>query len=164
VEEVVTVRNNRGDVEVLVVNGRRGGLGFPKGGRKGKETVLENALREWSEETGLSSSHLFLYPGVVLVDAGYGCHYFVAEWRSQSGLDEPAVWAPRCEDPLDANPVVRAQWLPVGTAVKHPDLSQPRKALLSGALRVVAVAEQPPSAPGLVQTLTRKRAFTSTGL
>merc|ERR1712060_72279 len=104
-------RNNRGDVEVLLVNARRGGLGFPKGGRKGRETGLQNALREWREETGLPEVYLGIYQGVVLVDAAYGCHYFVAEWRDQNSLNGPASWAPRNEDPHDPNPVVRAQWL-----------------------------------------------------
>lgn len=140
---VVAVRNNRGDVEVLVVNGRRGGLGFPKGGRKGSETALENALREWREETGLPDRYLGIYQGTVLVDGAYGCHYFVAEWRLEQKLDDPIAWAPGNEDPSDPNPVVRAQWLPVGVAVKHIELSQPRKALLAGALHVVAAAAAP---------------------
>lgn len=142
---IVAVRSNRGDVEVLVVNSRRGGLGFPKGGQKGRENALQNALREWREETGLDERHLGFYQGAVLIDAPFlGCHYFVAEWRREGAPDEPTSWVPKCEDPSDPDPIVRAQWMPVGTAVKHPDLSAPRKALLSGALRVVALSAAQP--------------------
>lgn len=134
---IVAIRHHRAELEVLLVNGKRGDLGFPKGGRKGKETGMQNAQREWYEESGLPIAGLDFYQGVVLVDAAFGCHYFVAEWKAPLGADTPTSWAPPAEDKSDPNPVVRAQWLPVKEAVHHQRLSFPRKELLKKALKLL---------------------------
>jgi len=128
---LIALRENCGDLEVLLVNTRKPGLGFPKGGRKGKETALQNGHREWLEETGLDVKFLDVYPGIVLADAQYGCHYFLADWTREILKDEATFWKPPHEDPTDNNPVVQAQWLSVKHALQHKQLSPPRKALLS---------------------------------
>ncbi len=54
---------------------RTGRLSFPKGSRKGLESLKENACREFRNETGLQAKRFKLYDPKVLVDATGGCHY-----------------------------------------------------------------------------------------
>jgi 8-oxo-dGTP pyrophosphatase MutT (NUDIX family) len=124
-----------GKVQVCIVNGRKGMLGFPKGGQKDAEAPLENAFREWEEETSLPRSTLRVCGNEVLVEAGYGCHYFVAESISEDATDHEVSWKP-IEDPTDPDPILVAQWMAVEKALQHPDLSKPRKDLLYKALGV----------------------------
>eukprot|EP00929_Paragymnodinium_shiwhaense_P007821 TRINITY_DN111724_c0_g1_i1.p1 TRINITY_DN111724_c0_g1~~TRINITY_DN111724_c0_g1_i1.p1 ORF type:complete len:324 (-),score=49.75 TRINITY_DN111724_c0_g1_i1:46-1017(-) len=121
-------------LQVCLVSGKKQQLGFPKGGQKQQETPIENAKREWTEETGLDGETLKLSQEVVLVDS-WGCHYFVAGWPVESAADLiEESWEPPCEDPSDPDPILQAQWMPVGKALAHQRLSWPRKELLRAAL------------------------------
>lgn len=52
---------NGNKLQTLMVCARRSGVwSFPKGRRKKSENILENALRELTEETGLSREHIRL--------------------------------------------------------------------------------------------------------
>jgi len=145
---ILAMRDNGGAIEALVVNGKKGALSFPKGRREKQESALENGLREWREETGLPQEFLSFYDGVVLVDAGFGCHYYLAMWTKQVQPGEPASWAPPCEDPTDNDPIIRAQWLPLGMLLKHSNLSHARKLLLKLGAQVAAVGHpQTPASP-----------------
>mmetsp|Transcript_66188 Transcript_66188/g.191814 ORF Transcript_66188/g.191814 Transcript_66188/m.191814 type:complete len:497 (-) Transcript_66188:45-1535(-) len=135
---IIAFRHNRGNLDVLLVNTKKFVLGFPKGGRKGGESVLENALREWHEETGLPGHCLDFYENVVLVETYFGTHYFVAKWTRQQTLEEAIAWAPPNEDPTDNDPVIKAQWMPVIEAAKHPKLHDDRRALLRVALQLAS--------------------------
>jgi len=79
-----------GDCLVCVCEKRNGRLSFPKGGREQHETVKQNALREWREETyseaeasaahGACANLRFRphRPGAHLDDSG--CRYIIAEY------------------------------------------------------------------------------------
>merc|ERR1719193_1614002 len=103
---------------------------------------MANGLREWREETGLPEEHLAFCPGVVLIDPWMGTHYFVASWQLDARPGEATYWTPPNEDPTDPDPVVKAQWMPVGQAVKHHKLNAQRKGLLRLALQAVAREER----------------------
>lgn len=135
-------------VQVCLVNGRKGSLGFPKGAAQ-HEAPLDCALREWHEETGLPVNRLRLLNSIVFVDSLFGCHYFVATWLPHDSDAGPAeasgelCWAPPCEDPHDPDPIVMAQWMDVRRALGHPHLSRPRKQLLAQAWRRFSSARPP---------------------
>ena len=99
---------------------------------------MENALREWREETGLEPRYLAFYEGVVLADSQYGGHYFVAEWTKPVEANQMTSWRPPAEDPSDPNPILTAQWLPLPVLLQHQDLSFVRKLLLKRASQLAA--------------------------
>lgn len=127
------------DAQVCLVNTAKGVLGFPKGGAKHKEDALDNALREWNEETGLDAKQLHLITSEVLVD-GAGIHYFVAEWGRETSPLEEERWKPPNEDASDRDPVVLAQWMSVQSAMR--ELLYQRKELLRQAVHLLKTAEK----------------------
>lgn len=58
-----------------------------------------------------------------LVDAGYGCHNYVAEWETQDGEDLGEAFWKQEEDPTDHDPILMAQWAEVNKALRRADLS-----------------------------------------
>ena len=112
---------------VCLVSKRNGQLGFPKGsGEIGDRSALGTAKREWREETNLADSYFrWLDDSQPLVDKR-GCSYFVAEWHAPDGepgdelerYNEDGSWNV-ADDPDDPDPVVRACWMPVATALQH---------------------------------------------
>lgn len=142
---IVTLRGLRGSsraddptVQVCLVSGKNGRLGFPKGARKGLETPLECAQREWCEESSLPLGPLRVLSGRVLVEAEYGCHYMISTWEPDEAENvAESSWAPLAEDPSDPNPIVKVQWMSVHKALLHPDLTVARKELLKHALHSV---------------------------
>ena len=76
---------------VCIVEKRDGKCGFPKGGQEPGETLLENAYREWTEETGISQTRLKIRDDCDFVDEAYlGCRYLLAECEDppRDGGDE----------------------------------------------------------------------------
>lgn len=60
---VVPFREHDGALQLLVIQHRGGHWGFPKGRREAKDkNDLDNALRELSEETGLSAEQVVIDP------------------------------------------------------------------------------------------------------
>jgi len=57
---IVVFRENKNNLQTLVVRSANGGWGFPKGSRKRTENILETALRELWEETGLERDDIRL--------------------------------------------------------------------------------------------------------
>ena len=119
---------------------------FPKGGLNVNENVIECATREWQEETGISRTRLLVHEGATVDDARWGCRYFVAYcelWMYGTGVDEPDYdcksWKPPYEDPLDRDPIVEAEWVPVKQVLqnKYRRLSAHRKRYLSDALELL---------------------------
>jgi hypothetical protein len=129
--------------EALVVHGKKQTLSFPKGGRKGNEGALQNALRVWHEETGLTSKHLAIYKDIVLADSRFGCHYFLAQWLMPYSGDEPMSWKPPAEDPNDQDPILVARWMRVEALCNHNDLNGARKQLLKLAAQLTLVLPCP---------------------
>ena len=87
-------------------------------------------MREWSEETGISTDRLRVVQGAHLDEACIGCRYLLALEAPNPGSDEPGegamVWRPRFEDPSDPDPIVQAQWMSLrdvfdGRSTLHPD-------------------------------------------
>ena len=140
---VVALREVEGAMQALVVNGRTGSLGFPKGGREGAETAMENALREWRQETGLHEQYLVFYQGMVLAETSYGCHYFVARWTKPVEASDARSWGPPGEDPNDPDPIILVQWLPIAALLSHSQLSAPRKQLLKQAAQLASELPDP---------------------
>ena len=128
---------------VMVVSGRSEALGFPKGGRKGKESGKAAAMREWHEETGLDPACL-VFRDVVLVDR-YGCHYFLAEWPTPLADHDVRGWRPAAEDPADPDPVQSAEWLPLQELLGCTNLSSARKLLLKRAAKLFVDVPGPTS-------------------
>ena len=106
-------------------------MSFPRGGRKTAhgESILECARREWSEETGISSSRVGFIPGAYLDEARTGTRYFLAQCdHPAQGSGEPDACGEECngtrpwklprEDPQDRDPIVSAHWVRVEDAVK----------------------------------------------
>ena len=114
-------------------------MSFPKGGRKTDyhyESIYDCAMREWLEETGISSSRLRFLPGAYLDDAHIGTRYFLAQCdHPAQGSEEPDAcgeecngtrsWKPPGEDPQDRDPIVSAHW------VRVEDVAKPRSGFLA---------------------------------
>ena len=118
----------------------RGGPGFPKGGIADGETVWQGALREWSEETGISVGRLWIRPGVHVDDPHIGTRFLLAECEPPKDdtiePDRDAVsWAPPNEDSDDPDPIGKAYWAPLENVLREhcsarTALTQSRLALL----------------------------------
>ena len=107
-------------MHVLIVEkaSGRGGPGFPKGGIADGETVWQGAMREWSEETGISVGRLWIHPGVHVDDPHIGTRLLLADCEPPKDdtiePDRDAVsWAPPNEDPDDPDPIGKAYWAPL---------------------------------------------------
>lgn len=61
---VVLLRSTAGGWQCLMVETHQGERGFPKGKRHRGESILQNALRELHEETGIEASSLAFIEGV----------------------------------------------------------------------------------------------------
>ena len=148
---------------VCLVSKRNGQLGFPKGsGEIGDRSALGTAKREWREETNLADSYFrWLDDSQPLVDK-WGCSYFVAEWHAPDGepgdelerYNEDGSWDV-ADDPDDPDPVVRACWMPVATALGRWRFSDERKHLLRQALARMADAGELGRSPRLRQEAGR---------
>ena len=68
-------------MHVVICRKENGKASFPKGGLGG-QTVQAAAVREWMEETDLSSGELE-FTGHWLDEAYIGCRYLVARWRGE---------------------------------------------------------------------------------
>lgn len=60
---VIVFRVDPGAIGCALVQAHHGGWGFPKGKRKRREPLLEGALRELREETGLGPEQIELVAG-----------------------------------------------------------------------------------------------------
>ena len=153
---VVAIREAAdGFADALVVNGKKNMLGFPKGGRKGTESALDNALREWREETGLDPRHLAFYNGIVLVEADFGCHYFLERWARPTTAGDKQSWRPPAEDPTDLDPSLLAQWLPLHELLRHGNFSRARKLLLRQAGQLLVALPVPTTSGTARRSLPR---------
>ena len=90
---------------------------FPKGGLGGG-SLLEGAMREWFEVTGISTHRLKVIQGAYLDEASLPCRYLLARCREPSlGSSQPdekvMKWQLPCEDPdlEDRDPIVQVQWM-----------------------------------------------------
>ena len=118
---------------VCLCKKRGGQTSFPKGGLR-RDSVLEGAMREWFEETGISTDRLQVVQGAHLDEAYLGCRYLLARCEAPSpGSGEPdeeaMIWRPLFEDPADRDPIVQAQWMSLrdvfeGRSTLHPDSAE----------------------------------------
>jgi 8-oxo-dGTP pyrophosphatase MutT (NUDIX family) len=89
---IVFRRKETGD-ETIIVRQATKNFGFPKGGRESGETVLQTALRELAEETGLTvTSHVSLLQTPLLQERHTGRRrisvgYYVAEMKPGVDLE-----------------------------------------------------------------------------
>ena len=111
-------------VELLTVTTANGRVGPPKGGEEPQDenNPLEVALREWREETDLSTDGLkFLCVDGELFhteyrDRGGRCTwFFYARWY----VNGQKSWQAQ-EDHLERNPVVAAEWIEMERCVALP--------------------------------------------
>ena len=93
----VVFTRDHGAVKYVIIQSKQGIYGFPKGHMEGTETEKETALREISEETGLSvtlidefrteDSHAFVSNGV---EKWKHIVYFLAEYSGQEPVAQEA--------------------------------------------------------------------------
>jgi 8-oxo-dGTP pyrophosphatase MutT (NUDIX family) len=98
---VVLLRRRDAVVECLLVQTPEGHWGFPKGKRNRGETVVDNALRELFEETGVMRLQIDLLDDVQVderSDKGNLAVRYVAAWLT----DPNAVLVPREGEVADA--------------------------------------------------------------
>lgn len=85
------------DEKTVLVETYCGHLGFPKGKRHKKETLLDCALRELAEETGLCFHHITLIEGLhvdeISVRGNPNTRYFVA-FLNEKAKEKPLVCDP----------------------------------------------------------------------
>eukprot|EP00928_Gymnodinium_smaydae_P044502 TRINITY_DN29683_c0_g1_i1.p1 TRINITY_DN29683_c0_g1~~TRINITY_DN29683_c0_g1_i1.p1 ORF type:complete len:400 (-),score=54.86 TRINITY_DN29683_c0_g1_i1:137-1336(-) len=132
---------NARDRLVCLVEKKTGALGFPKGrGEWSDKSPLDNAVREWREETNLSGEPLSWLNGrEPFVDEWQQgqrkmtCHYFFAEWVTSDAPEGDKSWLV-LDDPADPDPVVCAHWMSVAKALAHEQLHRSRKNILRQAL------------------------------
>ena len=102
-------------------------MSSPKGGRKTDyyyESIYDCAMREWFEETGISTSRVQFLQGAHLDEARTGTRYLLAECGPPDpSSNEPDAcgkesWTPPQEDPDDDDPIVSAQWVCVEKVVR----------------------------------------------
>lgn len=124
------LRLRDGAVECLLVQTPQGQWGFPKGKRNRNESVLDNALRELFEETGLMRLQL---------DLREDAHF---DERSDKGNLAVRYLAATLTDPgatllLPKNELSDARWWPVAEAL--PLLKPQRRAVLAAVVTALAV-------------------------
>jgi bis(5'-nucleosidyl)-tetraphosphatase len=96
---IVPFKRNKGDISYLVIQHNAGHWGFPKGHAEAGETPLHAAVREFSEETGLSIAKILetaplqevysFYHNKVLIHKVV--HYFLAEVTGDLFLQEKEI-------------------------------------------------------------------------
>ena len=104
--------------QVCICVTEAGRISFPEGPLKDSETVMEGALREWTEETSISLRRFHLLRKSSIDDAVIGFRYLLAKCDPPDrGSVEPdveyTVWAPFVDDPSDTDPIVECRWCPV---------------------------------------------------
>lgn len=117
--------------ETIIVKTHHGRYGFPKGKREKNETTIQNALREFHEETGLqiNINDLVLKNGnYVYVDefsrkGNPSIRYYVTIMRKSSDINDIL-------SPIDINELVEAKWTPVEKFLSLDDARQSRKDIL----------------------------------
>ena len=108
-------------------------IGFPKGRAElGDASALGTALREWTEETGLLTTHLQVEAEPVVHSGPHGeVHYFAGLWDE---IMSPTAWRVK-DDPLDKSPITFAYWLPHDEVFQLQRLPAYRQEILRTALR-----------------------------
>ncbi len=127
---MVVLRRLDGGVACLLVQTPQGQWGFPKGKRNRGESVLDNALRELFEETGLMRLQL---------DLRESPHF---DERSDKGNLAVRYLAATLTDPgatllLQAGELRDARWWPVAEALRQ--LKPQRRAVLEAVLAAISV-------------------------
>lgn len=98
---VVVLRRGEAEAECLLVQTPEGHWGFPKGKRNRSESVLDNALRELFEETGLMRLQLALREDVS-VDEVSNKGNLAARYLGATLTDPTAVLVPASGELRDA--------------------------------------------------------------
>ena len=85
----VIVFNSRS--EFVVVLTHRGNYGFPKGKKHRQEDLIDTAIRELQEETGLTRENIELIPSIyfdeVTAKGNVSVRYFLARYRDNYNRD-----------------------------------------------------------------------------
>jgi len=125
---------------VCIVQKANGKSSFPKGGRRGAETLRDAAFREWHEECGIPGERLHLVHGLHVDEPEIGVRYLLARCvpcSDSSGPDPPTLgestWKPPAEDKSDNDPIIKARWVSVERCLLS-ELSAVRRGLLRQAL------------------------------
>eukprot|EP00933_Yihiella_yeosuensis_P035431 TRINITY_DN28985_c0_g1_i1.p1 TRINITY_DN28985_c0_g1~~TRINITY_DN28985_c0_g1_i1.p1 ORF type:complete len:422 (-),score=85.80 TRINITY_DN28985_c0_g1_i1:34-1266(-) len=147
---IAFLEGNDAEPLVCIVEKGRKNRGFPKGGRKAGETIIEAAQREWEEETGIAKCALDILPGVHVDEDKIGVRYLLATC-SGTAFDATtkdgskvqlqnerdgilSSWVPP-EDPTDKDPILWAHWVKLEYALRpNFNLSRDRRTFLSTAL------------------------------
>lgn len=126
---VIVFRVTPEAIACALVQAHHGGWGFPKGKRSRREAVVDNALRELHEETGLTAAQIELLPGELDERSDKGnlaVRYLVAR------LVDPAA---ELTAPADEQ---AARWVTIDEARQL--LGKRRRAVLAEAWAIVAAA------------------------
>ena len=126
---IIAVAHVQGKDYVLLTRNLKGVPSYPKGGRDKGESIRDNAVREWIEETGLDPEKLEFSGGWV-DETHTGCRYLGAKWPGKGArIVTGATWAPPAEDPHDDNPVVELGWVPLEALPFQEGMKQARAEL-----------------------------------
>ena len=133
---------------VVIVKTHAGHAGFPKGKREGTEGVLEGALRELGEESGLGAHQITIVPGVfrdeMVQTVCLLCNYStiinnIITFSLQSAKGNPAtryqVALVSSTTPLrayDEDELASVEWMAVGDAARM--LREGRRHILNWAI------------------------------
>ena len=99
---------------------------------RGDTSALGTALREWTEETGLLTTHLQMEVEPMVHSGPHGeVHYFAGLWDE---ILSPSAWRVN-DDPRDKSPITYAYWLPLDDVFQLQRLPAYRHELLRSALR-----------------------------
>ncbi len=116
-------------VECLLVQSPKGNWGFPKGKRNRGESVLDNALRELFEETGLRLAQIALQEGIE-VDERSDKGNLAVRYLAATLADADATLA------LAHGEIAEARWWPVADALAA--LKRQRRAVLAAVVAALS--------------------------
>ena len=116
-------------VECLLVRPPQGNWGFPKGKRNRAESVLDNALRELFEETGLTPAQITLYDGIE-VDERSSKGNLAVRYLAATLADADAALS------LAAGEIAEARWWPLAEALAA--LKRERRAVLAAVVAALS--------------------------
>lgn len=103
---VLVFKENKDSHETLIVTGKKGGQGFPKGKRNKNESVFDCAVRELYEETGITKETIKFLKDVKFREKGI--LYYLALRESQ---EEHII-------KYDTNELKQVKWYDINDALK----------------------------------------------
>jgi 8-oxo-dGTP diphosphatase len=124
----IIVLDNTGS-KVVIVKTHAGNLGFTKGKREKGETLLQCAIRETTEESGLTLEQIRIIPiSEPIIEVNKRGNVSVEYFLAAAKATMPPV--------LQCSPeeLATVTWMPVEAAMRHEKLRERRKHLLQAAV------------------------------